>query len=143
MLETLISESKALERGIAGEELSFQDGIDIMEYDNIHLLGAVADISRQKLVGDQVTFTSSSYLPEWTCTRSHSVASPSSAVAPTAHSCLLGAAPALLTFPAHLQVSPHAPHAPSYTLPTHSYGPYTLTSYGGSHNISATLETSI
>jgi len=62
MLETLISESKALERAIAGDELSFQDGIEIMEYDNIHLLGAVADISRQKLVGDQVTFTSSSYL---------------------------------------------------------------------------------
>jgi len=62
MLETLISESKALERAIVGEELSFQDGIEIMEYDNIHLLGAVADISRQKLVGDQVTFTSSSYL---------------------------------------------------------------------------------
>jgi len=62
MLETLISESNALERAIAGDELSFQDGIEIMEYDNIHLLGAVADISRQKLVGDQVTFTSSSYL---------------------------------------------------------------------------------
>ena len=62
MLETLISESKALERAAAGDELSFQDGIEIMEYDNIHLLGAVADISRQKLVGDQVTFTSSSYL---------------------------------------------------------------------------------
>ena len=62
MLETLISESKALERGISGEELSFQDGIEIMEYDNIHLLGAVADLSRKKLVGEQVTFTSSSYL---------------------------------------------------------------------------------
>ena len=62
MLETLISESKALERAISGEELSFQDGIEIMEYDNIHLLGAVADLSRQKLAGEQVTFTSSSYL---------------------------------------------------------------------------------
>ena len=62
MLETLISESKALERAIVGEELTFQDGIEIMEYDNIHLLGAVADLSRQKLVGEQVTFTSSSYL---------------------------------------------------------------------------------
>ena len=62
MLETLISESKALERAISGEELSFQDGMELMEYDNIHLLGAVADISRKKLVGDQVTFTSSSYL---------------------------------------------------------------------------------
>ena len=78
MMEKLIGESKALERAISGEELSFQDGIEIMEYDlslihiseptrlldydNLHLLGAVADISRQKLVGDNVTFTTSSYL---------------------------------------------------------------------------------
>ena len=62
MLETLIGESKALERAIAGEELSFQDGMELMDYDNLHLLGAAADISRQKLVGDNVTFTASSYL---------------------------------------------------------------------------------
>ena len=62
MLETLIGESKALERAVAGEELSFHDGIELMDYDNLHLLGAAADISRQKLVGDNVTFTASSYL---------------------------------------------------------------------------------
>ena len=62
MLETLISESKVLERAVAGEELSFQDGMELMDYNNLHLLGAVADISRQKLVGDNVTFTTSSYL---------------------------------------------------------------------------------
>lgn len=62
MLETLIGESKALERAVAGEELSFQDGMELMDYDNLHLLGAAADISRQKLVGDNVTFTTSSYL---------------------------------------------------------------------------------
>ena len=62
MLETLIGESKALERAVAGEELSFQDGIELMDYDNLHLLGAAADISRQKLVGENVTFTASSYL---------------------------------------------------------------------------------
>ncbi|KFM20714.1 FO synthase subunit 2 protein [Marine Group I thaumarchaeote SCGC AAA799-D07] len=62
MLETLINQSKVLERAISGEELSFNDGIELMKYDNIHLLGAVADISRQKLVGNQVTFTTSSYL---------------------------------------------------------------------------------
>ena len=62
MLETLIGESKALERAVAGEELSFQDGMELMDYDNLHLLGAAADISRQKLVGDYVTFTASSYL---------------------------------------------------------------------------------
>ncbi len=62
MLEKLISESKQLERALAGEELSFQDGIELMEYDNLHLLGTTADILRQKLVGDNVTFTASSYL---------------------------------------------------------------------------------
>ena len=62
MLETLIGESKVLERAAAGEELSFQDGMELMDYDNLHLLGAVADISRRKLVGDNVTFTTSSYL---------------------------------------------------------------------------------
>ena len=62
MLETLIGESKALERAVAGEELSFQDGMELMEYDNLQLLGAAADISRQKLVGESVTFTASSYL---------------------------------------------------------------------------------
>ena len=62
MLETLIGESKVLERVVAGEELSFRDGMELMDYNNLHLLGAVADISRQKLVGDNVTFTASSYL---------------------------------------------------------------------------------
>ena len=60
MLETLIDESKALERAIAGEELSYNDGIELMNYDNLHALGAAADMCRQKLVGDQITFTSSS-----------------------------------------------------------------------------------
>ena len=62
MLETLIGGSKALERAIAGEELSYNDGIELMNYDNLHALGAAADMCRQKLVGDQITFTSSSYL---------------------------------------------------------------------------------
>ena len=62
MLETLVGESKALEHAVAGKELSFQDGMELMDYDNLHLLGAAADISRQKLVGDSVTFTASSYL---------------------------------------------------------------------------------
>jgi aminodeoxyfutalosine synthase len=62
MLETLIGESKALEHAIAGEELSFRDGMELMEYDNLHLFGAVADNLRKKLVGNKVSFTSSSYL---------------------------------------------------------------------------------
>ena len=62
MFEQLISESKALEKAIAGEELSFEDGMELMNYDNLHILGAVADLSRKKLVGDTVTFTASYYL---------------------------------------------------------------------------------
>jgi len=62
MLEQLVSESKALEKAIAGEELSFEDGMELMNYDNLHILGAVADFSRKKLVGDTVTFTASYYM---------------------------------------------------------------------------------
>ena len=62
MLEQLVGESKALEKAIAGEELSFEDGMELMNYDNLHILGAVADLSRKKLVGDTVTFAASYYL---------------------------------------------------------------------------------
>jgi len=62
MLEQLVDESKALERAIAGEELSFDDGMELMNYENLHMLGAVADVSRKKLVGDTVTFTASYYM---------------------------------------------------------------------------------
>lgn len=62
MLDKLIGESKALDRAIAGEELSFDDGMELMDYDNSHILSAVADIARKKLVGDTVTFTASYYM---------------------------------------------------------------------------------
>jgi len=62
MLDQLIRESKALERSIAGEQLTFDDGMELMNYDNLHMLGAVADLSRKKLVGNTVTFAASYYL---------------------------------------------------------------------------------
>jgi len=62
MLEQLIRESKALERSIAGEQLTYDDGMELMNYDNLHMLGAVADLSRKKLVGDAVTFAASYYM---------------------------------------------------------------------------------
>jgi len=62
MLEQLVGDSKALERAIGGDELSFKDGMDLMNFENFHMLGAVADISRKKLVGDTVTFASSYYM---------------------------------------------------------------------------------
>ena len=62
MLEQLVGDSKALERAIAGDELSFKDGMDLMNFENFHILGSVADVSRKKLVGDTVTFTASYYM---------------------------------------------------------------------------------
>ena len=62
MLEQLIGDSKALDRAIAGEELSYNDGLELMNYDNLHMLSAVADITRKKLVDDTVTFAASYYM---------------------------------------------------------------------------------
>ena len=62
MLEQLIRDSKPLEKAIAGEELSYDDGLELMKYDNLHMLGALADIVRKRLVGDTVTFAASYYM---------------------------------------------------------------------------------
>ena len=44
VLEKLVKESKALEKAIAGEELSYDDGMELMSYDNLYMLGAAADL---------------------------------------------------------------------------------------------------
>ena len=62
MLESVVGKSKAIDRAMAGKELTFDDGMELMNYDNIHMLGAAAEYSRQKLVGDDVTFTASYYM---------------------------------------------------------------------------------
>ncbi len=62
VLEQIIGDSQALDKAIAGEELSYNDGLELMRYDNLHMLGAVADITRKKLVGDTVTFAASYYM---------------------------------------------------------------------------------
>ena len=62
MLDQLVRDSRALDKAISGEELTYDDGLELMNYENLHILGAVADHSRKKLVGDQVTFTSSYYM---------------------------------------------------------------------------------
>ncbi len=62
MLDILTSDSRALDRAVAGEELSYKDGIELMNYDNLHLLGAVGDAVRKKHVGDTVTFAASYYM---------------------------------------------------------------------------------
>jgi aminodeoxyfutalosine synthase len=62
VLEKLVKESKALEKAIAGEELSYDDGMELMSYDNLYMLGATADLVRQQRVGEQVTFAASYYM---------------------------------------------------------------------------------
>lgn len=52
----------ALEKALAGEELSYADGVQLMEEENLFLLGSAADMTRQRLSGNVVTFVSSYYL---------------------------------------------------------------------------------
>ena len=62
MLEQLVSSSAALDRALAGEELSAKDGMELMSYENLHMMGAVADRVRRNRVGDAVTFVASYYM---------------------------------------------------------------------------------
>jgi len=62
MLNSLVNGSRALERALVGEELSFNDGLELMSNDNIFLLGSIADKVRNDVKGDVVTFTASYYL---------------------------------------------------------------------------------
>jgi len=62
VLDQLVGDSRALDKAISGEELSYDDGMELMKYDNLHVLGAAADHVRKKLVGDQVSFTASYYM---------------------------------------------------------------------------------
>src|SRR5689334_24141837 len=47
---------------MAGEELSYEDGVQLMNEENLFLLGAAANKVRQKLCGNIVTFVASYYL---------------------------------------------------------------------------------
>ncbi|MBE44568.1 MAG: aminofutalosine synthase MqnE [Thaumarchaeota archaeon] len=62
MLNSIINGSKALENALAGEELSFNDGMELMNYDNIFMLGKIADRIKKQIKGNTVTFTASYYL---------------------------------------------------------------------------------
>ena len=39
MLEELVGSSTAIERAIKGEELTFDDGMEILNDDNLHVVG--------------------------------------------------------------------------------------------------------
>jgi len=62
VLDQLVQDSDALDKALAGEELSYDDGMELMNYDNLHVLGAAADHIRKKLVGNHVSFTASYYM---------------------------------------------------------------------------------
>jgi aminodeoxyfutalosine synthase len=62
VLSNILNGSRALERALAGEELDFNDGLELLNDDNIFMIGAVADQVRKKIKGDTVTFTASYYL---------------------------------------------------------------------------------
>jgi aminodeoxyfutalosine synthase len=46
----------ALEKALAGEELSYEDGVQLMNDENLFLLASVADRIRKRLKGDTVSF---------------------------------------------------------------------------------------
>ena len=62
MLNNIVGSSRALERALAGEELTFNDGLELMRDDNLFMLGSIADKVRKEIKGDVVTFTASYYL---------------------------------------------------------------------------------
>ncbi|MDQ3839352.1 MAG: radical SAM protein [Thermoproteota archaeon] len=59
---TQLEGTQALEKALAGEELSFKDGLQLIKEENLFLLGAAADKIRRELNGNSVTFVSSYYL---------------------------------------------------------------------------------
>lgn len=62
VLKQIIGSSKALDRAMVGEELSYNDGMELINYHDLHMLGAAADHIRDKLVGNHVTFVASYYM---------------------------------------------------------------------------------
>lgn len=62
MSSAIIKPTSSLEKVLSGEELNFNDGIELMNEENLFLLGAAADKIRKDLIGDKVSFVSSYYL---------------------------------------------------------------------------------
>jgi aminodeoxyfutalosine synthase len=60
--KTIIKPTSSLEKVLSGEELDFNDGLELMKDENLFLLGSAADRVRNELVGDNVSFVSSYYL---------------------------------------------------------------------------------
>ena len=62
MLRDLVLDSKAIDRALSGEELSYNDGLELLNSENLFMVGAAADMVRKKLVGNKVTFAASYYM---------------------------------------------------------------------------------
>ena len=62
MLHPTQKVTPALEKAMSGEELSYEDGVQLMRDENLFMLGAVADSLRKKTSGDIVSFVRSYYL---------------------------------------------------------------------------------
>ena len=62
MSNTIIKPTPSLEKILSGEELNFNDGLKLMNDENLFLLGAAADKLRKELIGDNISFVSSYYL---------------------------------------------------------------------------------
>jgi aminodeoxyfutalosine synthase len=60
--KAIIKPTPSLEKVLAGEELDFNDGLELINDENLFLLGAAADKLRKDLTGDNVSFVSSYYL---------------------------------------------------------------------------------
>ncbi len=62
MSEAVLKPTPSLEKILSGEELDFNDGVELMKEENLFLLGAAADKLRKSKVGNNVSFVSSYYL---------------------------------------------------------------------------------
>ena len=62
MSNALVRPTAALEKVMAGEELTFNEGVDLLKNENLFLLGNAANQLRKEIRGDNVSFVSSYYL---------------------------------------------------------------------------------
>jgi aminodeoxyfutalosine synthase len=60
--KTIVKPTPSLEKILSGEELNFNDGLELMKDENLFLLGAAADKIRKELIGNNISFVSSYYL---------------------------------------------------------------------------------
>ena len=62
MSNTVVRPTAALEKVMSGDELTFNEGVDLLKNENLFLLGNAANQLRKEMRGDNVSFVSSYYL---------------------------------------------------------------------------------